>query len=159
MKGYTPQFRALGTPEGDFHAEFTTTNAATRAYVHRLRRTHPQDGTVQRFAADVDSWRTSLWETWTSALPTHLQPLVLSVRDAHHGPRVLDAGSVSFATFAEQYSAYDHRVRKSLATTRAARPNDGLVAECESDVVERLDRLRIAWRRFQAPTTCGQRKE
>lgn len=150
MKGYTPQFRALGTPEGDFHAEFTSTNAMTRKRVNQLLRAREQNVTVQRFATEFDSARMSLWETWKRALPKDLQPIVLSVRDAHHGPRLRDAGSASFATFAEQYSAYDRRVRRSLAAIRAALPHEALVARCESDVIERLDRLQAAWQRFQS---------
>lgn len=63
MAGYTPQLRGLGTTEGEFHAEFTTTNAKTRQYARELHAVHPEHRAVQSFVSAFTSDREALWDT------------------------------------------------------------------------------------------------
>lgn len=90
-KGYSTLFRELQTPEGDFHATFANTNAKFRRRVKALGVEYPNDARIQKFVADTEADRATLWEAWKRGgrSPT-MRKIVDSVREAHRGPNVID---------------------------------------------------------------------
>ena len=149
MPGYTPQFRGLGTPEGEFHAEFTSSNAKTRQYARELSAAHPEHRAVQSFVAAFTTDRESLWETWKRTLPAHLRPIVLSVTDTHHGPALHESGSAEYRTFLTLVQAVARRTRRRLDDLVAAVPGDSSVSDCCSKFTAQLDALEVALDRHQ----------
>ena len=111
MKGYTPQFRELGTAEGDFHAAFTTTNQKTRGYVRRLLKDEPDNAHVAKFASNFEDSRKTLWEAWKRVLPNHLRSIVTTVRDFHNGPNLGGPSLGSFEEFLMLIEAYSRKSR------------------------------------------------
>ena len=149
MKGYTPQLRALGTAEGDFHAEFTATNARTREYARQLGDAHPRHPAVRTFVSAFSDDRDALWATWKRTLPSHLRPIVLSVRDIHHGPGLSESGSSEYRTLLSLVQAVSRRTRRRLDDLVAALPGDAAVADCYAKFCKRLDILDGALRRHK----------
>ena len=89
-KGYSTLFRELKTPEGDFHATFVNANAKFRRRVKALGAEYPNDSRIQRFIAEMEADRSILWEAWKrGGLSPAMRKIVNSVREAHHGPDVL----------------------------------------------------------------------
>jgi hypothetical protein len=89
-KGNTTLFRELGTPEGDYHAMFTSNNARLRRQLHALAKDYPQDEKIQAFVRQADGERMQLWEAWKrGGLSPAMRRIVDTVREEHHGPDVL----------------------------------------------------------------------
>ena len=149
MEGYTPQFRALRTPEGDFHAEFTTTNQKTRKYVRELSRAHPNETLVASFVAKFSVDRQSLWSMWKRSLPGHLQPIVISVKAVHRGPSLSESGSTDFSSFLSLVRETDRRNRRRLDGLVAAMPGDSEVEDCRVGICECLYSLNAALERLE----------
>lgn len=147
MAGYTPQFRALGTVEGDFHAEFTTVHARTRELVRKLEAAHPTSAAVSGFVKAFTADRETLWSTWKRTLPEHLRPIVLSVKDQHRGPSLHEAGTAEYRTFLSLVQAVSRRTRRRLDDLVAAVPGDTNVSDCCATFHERLDALELALQR------------
>jgi hypothetical protein len=151
MKGYTPQLRALGTPEGDFHAEFTTTNAKTRELARQLAKAFPTDRGVQSFVSAFSDDRDNLWSTWKRTLPPHLRPIVLSVKDSHRGPRLDESGTAEYRTFLTLVEAVSRRTRRRLDDLLASVPGNAAVSDCVQKFRDRLDNLDAALKKHLAP--------
>jgi len=150
MEGYTPQFRALNTAEGDFHAEFTTTNQKTRGYVRTLSQAHPNAEVVASFVSKFNDDRKSLWSLWKRSLPDHLKPIVVSVREAHHGTGLLESGSADFRSFLSLVQETGRRNRLRLDDLVAAMPKDTAVEDCRVGICASLDSLSVAQERLDA---------
>ena len=141
MKGYTPRLRALGTAEGDFHAGFTTVNSRTRGYARRLSLAHPHNPLVFSFVSRFTDDRKSLWTMWKRALPDHLKPEILSVKEAHRGPGLTESGSAEFGEFLSLVRATGRRTRRRLDDLIRAMPGDPAVEDCLAGICECLDNL------------------
>ena len=141
MKGYTPQFRELGTAEGDFHAAFTTTNQKTRGYVKRLLKDQPDNPHVAKFVSTFEASRKTLWKTWKRVLPEHLRPIVMSVKDFHNGPNVGDRSLGSFEEFLMSIEAYSRKTRNRLDDLVSEVPKDSTVVVCRGQLAKCLDGL------------------
>ena len=141
MKGYTPQFRELGTAEGDFHAAFTTTNQKTRGYVKRLLKDQPDNPHVTKFVSYFEASRKTLWERWKRVLPEHLRPIVTSVKDFHNGPNLGEGSSGSFEAFLMSIEAYSRKIRYRLDDLVAEVPKNSTVVVCRGQLAKCLDEL------------------
>jgi hypothetical protein len=149
MAGYTPQLRGLGTAEGDFHAEFTTTNARSREDVRKLAAAHPSSRQVANFVGAFSADRQAMWVTWKRTLPIHLRPIVLSVKDSHHGPGLTESGTAEYRTFLSLVQAVCSRTRRRLDDLVAEMPGDTTVSDCREVMSKRLDALEAALKRHQ----------
>ena len=149
MKGYTTQFRALGTAEGDFHAEFTAANKKTRDCVRRLLQTHPHMTPVRLFESAFTADRKTLWATWKRSLPAHLRPIVLSVKERHHGPGLPEAGSSEYRTLLPIVKAAGGRTRRRLEDLVIAMPGDPAIEACRDAVRRSLSDLDAAIAAFE----------
>ena len=149
MAGYTPQLRGRGTAEGNFHAEVTAWNAQTRRARRELTAAHPSDRQVTAFTGAFAADREAVWATWKRTLPIHLRPLVLSVKDLHHGPGLAESGSAEYRTFLSLVKAVCGRTRRRLDDLVAAMPGDAAVADCHVAMGKRLDALEGALARHQ----------
>ncbi len=149
MAGYTPQLRELGTAEVDFHAEFTRTNARIREDVRKLLSAHPERRQVANFVSAFSADREAMWSTWKRTLPSHLRPIVLSVKDRHHGPSLSDSGTGEYRTFLSLVQAVCGRTRRRLDDLVAEMPGDVAVSDCRESVRKRLDMLEATLKRHQ----------
>ena len=149
MAGYTTQLCELGTAEGDFHAEVTTWNAQTRRHVASLGATHPDHSAVASFTKAFHADRELVWATWKRTLPVHLRPIVLSVKEQHHGPSLAESGSAEYRSFLSLVKAVCGRTRRRLDDLVAAMPGDAAVADCYTAMGRRVTALEESLARHQ----------
>jgi hypothetical protein len=149
VAGYTTQLRGLNTAEGDFHAEVTTWNAQIRKHVAALESAHPDHRAVTQFAKAIQQDRELVWDTWKRALPVHLRPIVLSVKERHHGPGLSESGSTEYRSFLALVKAVCGRTRRRLDDLVAAIPGDAAAADCYAAMGRRVRALEDALARHQ----------
>jgi len=142
MKGYTPQFRELGTAEGDFHAAFTTTNQKTRGYVKRLLRDESDNAHVAKFVSNFEESRKTLWEAWKHVLPDHLRSVVTSVKDFHNGPNLRGPSLGGFEEFLKSIEAHSRQSRHRLDDLVSVVPGSSAVGICRVRITSCLDELK-----------------
>lgn len=116
-------------------------NKAVRDALLALTRAWPDDPEIKGFADLVTAERNALWKKWKRAVPAELQGKVTSGRDAHHGPSLREAGSLSMEEFKEAYQSAAAGWRRRLANLCARRKNDQAVAESTRRIVDHLDKV------------------
>jgi hypothetical protein len=133
----------MATPEATFHSVFTSTNRRLRNTIKALRGV-PAELVLESLALEIEVTRLELWDDWKRhALSAEMAAVVAEVRDPHHGPFIVQHGSVkAFGPYLRQ--ALDE-MEEQLMPIRELRSIPASVRILVDDLAVEIEALREAW--------------